>query len=410
VTERPANRLLPSLAEQLAIKAGIELAGGEMLAKILTRNDDAGRHGVLIPSDAYDFFPPLEIPDPSANATSHFTSFDAIAGRSRLLAWKYYQRDPERRITRLSAVLDDRQIGRRLVVFLKARSTSRETVYVVAAFTESAGEDFARWLDALFGESIPADPGAFVRLPLDFRKFVLDAALRQLLARFDRISALEWVQSLRKGDTGLGYTFESLMEIEENNDRRADFMGIEIKCKLTRGSTGTQGKINLFQQAPGWHQRMPMKERLRLLGQRRADGTWACYSQVTTAPNNLALALAPVDASRRIDLLKEASTVGQWTFATLEKRLVEKHSRAVFVRADSRHGQGGVQYRYRELVYCERPSLARFIDLVRARDVVFEFAMREERGGAVRNHGYPWRLTSELLLDALFDVKFRLRG
>jgi hypothetical protein len=41
--------------------------------------------------------------------------------------------------------------------------------------------------------------------------------------------------------------------------------------------------------------------------------------------------------------------------------------------------------------------------------LVFEFLMSEKESGQVRNHGYPWRLNSENLLDQLFAVKARLR-
>ena len=48
----------------------------EVFAKVLTRNDDSGRHGVLIPSDAYSFFPHFSIPDPTVNATEKFPAFN----------------------------------------------------------------------------------------------------------------------------------------------------------------------------------------------------------------------------------------------------------------------------------------------------------------------------------------------
>ena len=51
---------------------------------------------------------------------------------------------------------------------------------------------------------------------------------------FDEVSSRGFVVSLRTGDTGIGYTFETLVGVEENNDKTADFKGIEIKCKQTK--------------------------------------------------------------------------------------------------------------------------------------------------------------------------------
>jgi len=34
--------------------------------------------------------------------------------------------------------------------------------------------------------------------------------------------------------------------------------------------------------------------------------------------------------------------------------------------------------------------------------------MSEKEGGKVRNHGYPWRLTSEEFLSELFSLRVKL--
>lgn len=92
------------------------------------------------------------------------------------------------------------------------------------------------------------------------------------------------------------------------------------------------------------------------------------------------------------------------------ERLAEKHSRAVFVATESRSLRTGVQYRYDGLVYCERPDVQRFLEMVELRRIVFEFAMHERPPGRVRNHGYPWRLVDQRELDQLFAMQVRLRG
>src|SRR3989338_5785151 len=44
------------------------------------------------------------------------------------------------------------------------------------------------------------------------------------------ISQREFVQSMRKGDTGIGYTLESLLGINENNVPLADLGDVELKA------------------------------------------------------------------------------------------------------------------------------------------------------------------------------------
>ena len=148
--------------------------------------------------------------------------------------------------------------------------------------------------------------------------------------------------------------------------------------------------------------------RLRLIGQPDEHGHYACHSQVTTTANNLGLLLDPSATPEQIDLLKGIARLGYWPFGMLEGRLREKHSRAVFVKAEVRNTAGRQRFHYNELIYCERPSIQRFNDLVQSKRIVFEFLM-SEKAGKVRNHGYPWRLTSEDVLSELFSLRVKLR-
>lgn len=387
-----------------------QVAPLEIFAKILTPNDDSGRHGVLIPTGAYTFFPELPIPDPKENATVLFAGYDAISERPKQYGWKYYERYPERRITRLNSVLNDVSHGRRLVIVIKARNTRGEIVYVTDAHVEGRDEGFASTIRLLFGNEVTAAIGAFVQLPIDAPEFLKDAALSELLDLYDDVHARGWIDTLRVGDTGIGYTFETLVGIKENNDQHADFQGIEIKCKLTRDRRSNAGKINLFQLGPTWLRKQSGIERLRLIGQTDVAGMHSCYSQVTPKANNLGLRLAVQPPPCGIDLHKGTDQLGLWARQRLAERLAMKHSRAAFVKAESRIRNGSTQYHYNELIYCERPDIGRFIDMVDSRHIVFEFAMTERPPGRVRNHGYPWRLVDQRQLDQLFSLQVKLRG
>jgi len=405
------NRQLDSLfsyCQGLSHLAGKAVRGGEIFAKVLTQNDDSGRHGVLVPIEAYDLFPELEIADPNQNGTVHFLAVDGIGGQEQSLAYKYYQRYPERRITCLNGNFNDRQHGHRVGVFLKVDHVDGSVGYYTDILRENKDSEFHRLCSLLFGDAIHISEGLFVLLAIDVPTLVLDEALNDLLARFDHIYEQGYIDSLRPGDTGIGYTFETQLGIKENNDRRADFRGIEVKCKRVKETGGHGGKINLFQQAPKWEEKLTALERIRLIGQPDEHGRYTCYSQVTTTVNNIGLSLDPSATPEQIDLLKGVSRFGYWPFGVLEGRLREKHSRAVFVKADVRNAAGRQRFHYKELIYCERPSIQRFNDLVQSKRIVFEFLMSEKEG-RVRNHGYPWRLTSEEVLSELFSLRVKLR-
>ena len=215
----------------LVEKAHKSFVSGEVFAKVLTRNDDSGRHGVLIPTDTYSYFPNLLIPDPTVNATEELTAFDAISVSLTTLAYKYYERYPERRITRLHSILNEVTSGPRLLVFLRAKHSDGSSGYYFDCTNSAPGGRFAELFHLIFGDEISPVPGNFVVRPVDSDIFFADPILTELLGEFDEVKERGWIDTMRVGDTGIGYTFESLLGIKENNDQKADFKGIEIKCK-----------------------------------------------------------------------------------------------------------------------------------------------------------------------------------
>lgn len=398
-------------ASELVKRAGRSLRSGEIFAKVLSANDDSGRHGVLIPTDAYSFFPPMEIANAQENATSEFAAFDAISGTSKTLAYKYYERYPERRITRLNVTINRTEASPRLIVFLRATHTDGTTGYYVDSADSGLGGRFSALFRTVIGEPQAGSAGSFVIRPVKTVSFTIDGPLAALLEKFDSVKRMGWVATKRIGDTGVGYTFETLIGIRENNDRVADFQGIEIKCKgIREGNRAGSGKLNLFQEAPVWLRNESAKNRIRLLGQLRPNGFYACRSQLTTRSNNLGLMLSIQNDDKKIDLLKTSVPVGFWSFAQLKRRLAEKHSRAVFIKAASRERKGIVHFKYEDLVYCDSPSIARFVNLVSQRRIVFEFLMSERSDGTIKNPGYPWRLCREEFLDQLFLLRVGLRS
>lgn len=388
--------------------AGRRLKSGEILAKILTKNDDSGRHGVLIPTEHYDFFPELEIVDINENATTFFNAFDSITCKPVELAWKYYQRYPERRVTRLNGILNDKNHGFILAVFVKAMHEDGSESYYIDGALSDEGNKFAQIYPLLFSEKLDPEPGLVALRDISSTELQFDEPLTDLLQKFDQIAEMGWVKNLRSGDTGIGYTFESLVGIEENNDKKADYRGIEIKCKkLKSEGTRSTGKINLFQEAPVWSEKLSNYARLEKIGRLNGDGRLACYSQLTTKENNLGLLLKANDVNAIVELLKQFEQIGYWPYQTLEDRLLEKHSRTAFIKAEI--SKSGTQFKYKEFVYCEQPSIQKFIQLVLSNEIVFEFTMSEKENRKVRNHGYPWRLNHEDLLDRLFSTKLQLR-
>ena len=69
----------------------------------------------------------------------------------------------------------------------------------------------------------------------------------ELMDRLKEISKKGFITTLKKGDTGVGYTLESLLGIRANNSMTPDYKGIELKSLRKRSTKGT-----LFSKVPNW--------------------------------------------------------------------------------------------------------------------------------------------------------------
>ena len=56
--------------------------------------------------------------------------------------------------------------------------------------------------------------------------------LEQVRQRLEAVKEMGFVETMRSGNTGVGYTLETLLGVEENNSSGADIDGeIELKAK-----------------------------------------------------------------------------------------------------------------------------------------------------------------------------------
>lgn len=233
--------------------------------------------------------------------------------------------------------------------------------------------------------------------------------MTEFLNRFDRIRSAGFVPTRRRGPTGVGYTLESLMGIEENNSPRGDLMGMEVKAmRKKQGESVERKKINLFLKEPVWQDALTTAQRIEQNGYLDASGKRAWYQAVTSQPNNRKLALRIDRPRQQVLLTRGQTTLGHWSFATLEKRLQEKLSEVVFVEAHVRGRAEKEEFRYTTVTYCAGPSVDRFLRVLEEGDVILELRMHVQPTGRGRNHGTAFRIRQNRLMD-LYEVQKQCR-
>lgn len=366
-----------------------------MFAKLITPNEDSGRHGVVIPVGAYSFFPEFDgfVPGTAVNYTLSISTFwRTEAGLERRNSnFKHYHRYPERRITALGSEKLDRAPVASLIVLGRRRGSPTSFDVEVLYPSDPHYREALRQLGFVADQS-----GLFIlerawnsaETPTD------SDALRELISRFDTLKSLGYVPGSRKGSTGVGHTFEKHMGVVENNRSSADYKGIELKAiRKTDFDRESPDRTNLFLKEPTWLDGLGrMSDRVRAYGYVDDDEREALYSCVAVGSNTHGLALRMSPAESRVYLEYNGAAVAYYTFAVLQKRLEEKLSEMLVGMASSRKNGTEESFFYHTAIFCANPSLEEFVSLIESGDVMLEIRMHVNEKGGCRNHGTCFRV------------------
>ena len=201
-----------------------------------------------------------------------------------------------------------------------------------------------------------------------------DVVASELLGLLRQVSSKGYLRTLRPGDTGIGYTLETMLGISANSKQAPDYKGIEIKAKRSRIGAD-RSRSTLFSKVPNW-KLSPVGSALGLLKARGyvdSDGRLSLYHTLSArGPNSLGLAL-DIDAEnewlRQVYHSPSTPRVVHdvtWEIPALKKDLAAKHRQTFWVRAMSRGTGQNEEFHYVEVLRTRRPMTANFVALVEA--------------------------------------------
>lgn len=365
-----------------------------VFAKILTPNDDSGRHGVLIPKEAYSLLP--RIPNFKLGVPINYTVPistiwpDENPKLPRRSNYKHYHRYPERRITALASnKLDQAPKHSLIVVGRKKGLRDAFEIHVLAPKDP-------RYRKALIDLGFVSDvAGSFV-LHRDWNPEVAvadDPRLTELLKRFDVLSGKGYVGTSRGGDTAVGHTFEHHMGVKENNLRQADYEGVELKA-IRRSDFDRESpeRTNLFLKEPIWIDGLSASERVSAYGYIDEDSRKALYSCVSSKQNGHGLRLRVNHSERRVYLDFKGKPVGHYPSEVLQQRLEEKLPDMFVGLASTKGSLVDETFFFHTAIFCSAPSPDEFVRLIEQGDVVLEIRMHITPSGSCRNHGSAFRI------------------
>lgn len=234
----------------------------------------------------------------------------------------------------------------------------------------------------------------------------------ELLSKLTEVSKRGFIPNMRPGDTGVGYTLETLLGIEANSSKKPDFKGIEIKTGRYRSGSGRQAA--LFSQVPDWKKSALKgssqvleargkysikKERRQLFHEMSCVKPNSYHMQLEISENlsELHQIYVPPDGAngKCVDVL--------WMMAKLEARLKEKHRETMWVSAETQGKRDSEEFWYRRVKHSRGVDLSALPILLESGSITVHYTIKKRPTGGVKDQGYLFKMASKYI-PLLFET------
>jgi hypothetical protein len=225
-------------------------------------------------------------------------------------------------------------------------------------------------------------------------------SLNKLYNEFLKIKKMGWIKSKRKGTTGIGYTFETLLGKKEENFSIPDFNEIEIKTMKKYG----KGNIKLFNLTPDGDYLYPIERIIKKLGY--PDKEYPEYKVINTKTNAIEYTkigyykkiILEVDRKNEKISLKGINNEGinknidvSWSFKSLEERINIKLTYLAIIKAEYKIINNEEYFYYNQIKFYELKDFETFINLIEDGTINLTINIgifkTEDKLGKMHNHG-----------------------
>ena len=224
----------------------------------------------------------------------------------------------------------------------------------------------------------------------------------ELKEKLSELKQRGYVASLRKGNTGIGYTLETFLGVAENNLQTPDLGEIELKAQ--RSSTASRITLFTFNRCV-WN--IKQAEAIAEYGYIDDRGRLALKCGVGSSTNDQGLRLEAHAESFALYHLDD-TLIAEWPVQALIERFSEKFPAMVIVHAETRRNSNGLEeFLFNEAYYLREPNPDNFLDLISDDKIAIELRMHLNPNETVRNRGTAFRITDRFL-DRCFGSRERL--
>ena len=225
---------------------------------------------------------------------------------------------------------------------------------------------------------------------------------------FEEIKNKGWIESKRKGSTGVGYTFETLLNKEEDTLEIPDYKDIEIKTQRKKSNSF----ISLFNATPDGDYLFEIKRLRNNYGY--PDKVLKEYKVINNEffANKIKNLGSKYKAKLKIDwenkklrliilnnCLQIVDNEVSWSFDLLKEKLYRKLKYLAFIEADSKFINGVEYFKYNNLHIYELKDFNTFLRLIETGIIKVTFKIgvvrTGNRKGEINDHGTSFSISRE---------------
>lgn len=243
----------------------------------------------------------------------------------------------------------------------------------------------------------------------------MNIEFENLKKKFAEIKNMNWVESVRKGSTGSGRTFEKLLGIEENNLEIPDYNDIEIKVKRSHSNSFTT-LFNCTPEGPHYCEIERIKEKYgypdKVLKEAKIlHNSVYCNQKVKINDSYyFQLHVSEIEEKLYLKVIDRFGNVIEdtmyWTFDLLKEKLYRKLKNMAFVSAMRKIENGKEYFKYYKLEIYKLKSFDTFINLLKAGIIRVTFKIgvfrSGDKKGKIHDHGTGFDI-EEKNLYKLYD-------
>ena len=219
----------------------------------------------------------------------------------------------------------------------------------------------------------------------------------EFVPAYHRIKSAGFIKSHRKGDTGVGHTFEQELGLTENCVSGPDIDGKELKA----ARKGAGGKQTLFTKEGEW--KMHQLQFIETFGfpHTTHEGEMSAQSTVTRTKNNRGFWIYTSD--EYVSVMNEDVEIVRWDWNSLINQFAHKFPSCIKVYADVEKRDGVEYFHYNEAYVYSSTNKNLFRKAIEDDVISIDLRLRTQynEGKGVRNRGTAFRINHSEM-DKLF--------